>query len=76
MRQSRSGKLVGVPLREHEVKLIPRRAGAISSLSGAKTNLKAKKALFETFKKKLPHNKLPYQWEFTLEFDSEDILAS
>ena len=32
-------------------RLIPRRAGSISSLYGAKTNLKAKEALFATSKK-------------------------
>ena len=34
------------------VRLIPRRAGSISSLYRAKTNLKAKKTLFATSKKK------------------------
>ena len=34
------------------VKVIPRRAGSISSLYGAKPNLKAKKTLLATSKKK------------------------
>ena len=47
----KSGKLVWVPLREYVVRLIPRRPGSISSLYGAKTNLKAKTSLFATSKK-------------------------
>ena len=39
------------------VRLIPRRAGSIYSLYGAKTNMKAN--LFATSKKKVPHSKRP-----------------
>ena len=41
------------------VRLIPRRAGSISSLYGAKTNLKAKKNSVCNLKRKVPHNKRP-----------------
>ena len=41
------------------VKVIPRRAGSISSLYGAKSNLKAKKNYVCNLKKKVPHNKRP-----------------
>ena len=39
------------------VRLIPRRAGSISSLCRSRTDLKAKKTLFAARKKKVPHNK-------------------
>ena len=46
------------------VKLIPRRAGSISSLYGALTNLKAKKSYVCNLKKKVPHKKRPKTLNF------------
>ena len=45
---TREKRETGLGTSPRVVKLIPRRAGSISSLYGAKTNLKAKKSPFAT----------------------------